>query len=214
MMLASSEVRWFFPGDPPEEVTSWFFAGVAPAGRARRVDRYLLMPGCDTVGIKLREGRFEVKARCGPSEACAYPHGVRGRQAAWIKWSRAVDDRRPPVPGGEERWVAVAKRRSLRGFALAGGANDPQEIDARGARPTRGCSVEITRVELIDAESSRWWSLGFEAFDEHGDGREPLERAARFLFGETPPPLTLTSEASMAYPEWLLRHAPDSGREV
>jgi hypothetical protein len=214
MMLASAEVRWFFPGDPPEEVTAWFRAGVAPAAQPRRVDRYLLMPGCESVGIKLREGLFEVKARCGPSEACAYPNGVRGRRDAWTKWSRTVADQRLLLPGAGERWVAVAKRRALRGFSLDGAGDDPREIDAPGARPSRGCGVEITRVELIDAESSRWWTLGLEAFDEHGDARECLERVATFLFGNTPPPFGLQIEASAAYPEWLLRHAPDSGREV
>jgi len=212
MMLASSEVRWFFPGDPPDEMTAWFRAGVPPVSQARRVDRYLLMPGCNSVGIKLREGLFEVKARCGASEACAYPNGVRGRRDSWIKWSRTVDEQRLLAPGAEERWVAVAKRRSLRAFSLSTG--DPREIDARDAPPARGCGIEITRVELIDADSSRWWTLGLEAFDEHGDPHECLERVATLLFGETPPPVALQIEGSSAYPGWLRRHAPDSGREV
>ena len=51
-----------------------------------RNDDYLLLPGCDTVGVKQRQGKLEVKALvAGPSPFSL--GAVVGRLDQWVKWS-------------------------------------------------------------------------------------------------------------------------------
>ena len=61
-MVASTEVRWFFPGEPSAETWAWVRSGDLGALQSPRTDEYLVLPGRETTGIKLREGLFEVKA--------------------------------------------------------------------------------------------------------------------------------------------------------
>lgn len=78
-IINSVEVRWFFPGNspgkgrsisPPSNVKQWFNRGSDLVWLPKeRTDSYLLLPGCETTSVKRREGRFEVKAIRGGSEA-------------------------------------------------------------------------------------------------------------------------------------------------
>jgi hypothetical protein len=207
-MLASAEVRWFFRGDPPVEVGEWFRSGDLWTQQPSRVDEYLMLPGCSTAGIKLREGRFEVKVQTEEPVATEYPGGVRGHRDGWVKWSRSVGDAertRAFLRAGDEQWARVRKDRALRGFSLdqASHDEDPREIDAGGEPPGRGCGVEITEVRVLAPAESTWWTLGLEGFDDAGDPTECLERVARFFFAGTLPPVALDLDSSLSYAAWL-----------
>lgn len=209
MMLASAEVRWFFSGDLPADVLRWFRRGDLWAAQPERTDAYLLLPGCDTVGVKLREGRFEVKARTAAPRAVHYPGGVSGHCDAWVKWSReagSAENLRRFLGDDGERWLEVRKRRFLRGFAVPGdpASHEPREVRIGDVRPPRGCGVEITEVSVAEPEPSRWWTLGLEAFDDDGDPGPCLEAVAQAFFDAAPPPLELGLEASRSYAAWLL----------
>lgn len=209
-MLASAEVRWFFRGDPPVEVGEWFRRGDLWTQQANRVDEYLLLPGCSAAGIKLREGRFEVKAQTEAPVVTEYPGGVRGRRDGWVKWSRSAPDpeqTRALLTADDEQWVRVGKDRTLRGFSLDGASPDegPHEVDASSQRPQRGCGVEITRVSVLAPVETTWWTLGLEGFDDGGDPTECLDRVARFFFASETPPVTLGLDASLSYAAWLAR---------
>jgi len=218
VILSSAEVRWFFRGDPPAEVGEWFRYGDLWAQQPDRIDEYLLLPGCSTTGIKLREGRFEVKVQTEGPVATEYPGGVRGHRDGWVKWSASLGDAegvRASLRAGDEQWVRVRKARALRGFSLDGASHDddPREIDAGGERPGRGCGVEITEVRVLAPAESAWWTLGLEGFDDGGDPTECLERVARFFFAGTLPSvaldldssLALDLDASLSYAAWLGR---------
>jgi hypothetical protein len=78
----SDEIRWFWPvHDQSEVLLAWFTrqgrlplvaetrqyvsqpdAGPFAKQERPRTDEYLLLPNCQTVGVKQREGRLEVKA--------------------------------------------------------------------------------------------------------------------------------------------------------
>ncbi len=65
-MLLSNELRWFYPGKLPENIQLWFQQNclIDPLkSPEEREDVYLYSPGCDYLGIKLRQGRLEVKWR-------------------------------------------------------------------------------------------------------------------------------------------------------
>ncbi|TFG71830.1 MAG: hypothetical protein E4H27_03810, partial [Anaerolineales bacterium] len=61
-MQKSIETRWFFQGTVQPEVVRWFTTPLALA-QPPRIDTYLYSPGTHDLGVKLREGRIEIKQR-------------------------------------------------------------------------------------------------------------------------------------------------------
>ncbi len=86
-MLRSAEVRWFILGALPSEVLSWFKGAQALDSEGVQVHEYLLFPDCQSVGVKLREGRFEIKAILAASQPVSVKPGIQGRTEEWVKWS-------------------------------------------------------------------------------------------------------------------------------
>ena len=121
-----------------------------------QVHEYLLFPGCDTVGVKFREDRFEIKAKLGVS----LPLGlgdVQGRKEQWIKWS--LPTKGLPMLGETLHqsgpWLKVRKERNQRTFSAEAG--HLQEVSA-GSFPAVGCNIELTRVE-VEANPPSWFTL-------------------------------------------------------
>jgi hypothetical protein len=81
MRQASADMRWFGTGEPPEapEVA---FNHPTLANEERRRDLYLrLPPASDTVGIKFRRGKVEVKAMTAEPRDVALLGRLRARLA-------------------------------------------------------------------------------------------------------------------------------------
>jgi hypothetical protein len=198
-LLYSAEVRWFVKGLLPESALAWFLQD-APTDPLIRIDRYLLFPGCASVGVKEREGKFEIKARCSSGEIARLAAHAVGRVEGWAKWSYE----RPPVtpwlealalePAG---WINVCKARRLLQFSLERGA--PQRVGL-AEQPRQGCSIELTSIQ---ARGGDWWSVGLEAFGSKARLQANLRIVAAAFFSArgTPPPLGLTDSCS--YPAWL-----------
>jgi hypothetical protein len=198
-MLVTVETRWFLEGPLPPEVLRWFQRDGASVKPAHRIDRYLLAPGCTAIGMKLREGRFEVKRRDKDLGVLRLAPGVTGRLALWRKWGFQVSGAQSDSP--DENWVGVEKERWLRKFVTQGSAL--KEIDANdfGAG---GCSIELTRLAI---NGEPWWSIGLESVGEPPQAREELQSVAAHFFesggDSAPPALSLQVEDSLDYPEWL-----------
>lgn len=209
MMLATTELRWFFRGEVPSRMAGWIRHGELWRRQPERVDQYLEVPGCAVAGVKLREGRLEVKVQTAAPTAMEYPGGVRGYRDAWVKWSRELGEAAPDRAfwsAAGERWIPVRKRRAERGFSLDGVAAGaiPREVSIDDTRPDRGCSVEITEVGVGAEEAAeRWWTLGLEGFDLAGDPTGALQQVACSLFEQEPPPLPLRLDDSSSYATWL-----------
>ncbi len=214
-LFRSAEIRWFFPGTPDAAVDAWVRQGGLAKDMPERTDRYLVLPGCTTVGIKIREGRFEIKARTGSREAASYGPDVSGYRDSWVKWSRVVDgmDHLADQASDEERWAYVRKRRTLRLLSLEGGV--PEDAEPGKWLQGGGCQVERSKLAVIvrsaqdepptdrDWQSAtRWWSVSLEAFGEPGSELSNLDTAAAYVFRDGPP-VALAEQASMAYPRWL-----------
>ena len=104
----SAEIRWFLQGQSQrDQLLNWFMLpgkdvkdvvvetkdyvrqpDAAPFVKLElpRPDEYLLLPECDTVSVKQRQGKLEVKALvAGPRP---FSQGaVVGRVDQWVKWS-------------------------------------------------------------------------------------------------------------------------------
>jgi len=225
-MYASGEIRWFLPGEPPAPLAEWIAEGNLGSVEAERIDEYLHLPGCESTGIKLREGRFEIKARTAGPDPVIFGESIAGQRDAWVKWSRLASDAaalHALVADPADDWIFVAKRRLLRKFAID--ETGLREMDAAALLPPpRGCQFELSFVRAATGkldnraaacralQSARpWWSLSLESFGAGTPRLDDVDSAAEFLFAQIDPG-RLERSASLAYPAWLdSQHAPVAG---
>ena len=186
-------------------MVAWFAGSSMGVSAPERTDDYLLLPGCSTTSVKLREGRFEIKAITGQSESVSWSDLIAGTRDTWVKWSRTISEPAAldELTGGDDAaWLPVRKQRALRLVSLD--ADVPEEINPNAARLRDGCQFELTRVILAaDGRDAPWWSFSFEAFGQPRAVLPNLESGMAFVF-RSPPPLPLPGEQSMSYPHWLM----------
>lgn len=201
-MYPTAEVRWFYRGELPPGVLAWFqrLGGVLGAPAAR-TDYYLRLADGDALGVKLREGRIEIKQRQRQYGLLRLHQRAAGRVEGWRKWSFALAGADSQLVGGvalDPAWVGVKKERRLRVYRLTA-AQEVMAIPA-GENPAQGCGVELTQVNV---GGQGWWSLGFEAFGEEVTLQESLLLVARHVLSAAEPP-ALDAQYSRSYPQWLV----------
>ena len=217
----SAELRWFLPEQGHwDALLHWFrlqaklplntegqydpktAAGPFVKLEQERTDEYLLLPDCDTVGVKQRQGKLEVKALVG------YPRPfsvgtVVGRVDQWVKWSfdpsDAIANQLKIEVDQSGPWRKVVKQRYLQKYSFDSGlvAVSPDQ------RPDTGCNIELTAIN-VKAAVGTWLTLGFEAFGPSGRVTALLDEAVRHYFtthGSAPVPLE--ERDSLCYPAWL-----------
>ena len=210
-MFYSAETRWFFRGHVDAGLEAWITSGGLASDQGERTDDYIVLPGCRSVGVKFREGRFEVKAATSASRDFAFGNTLAGSRETWVKWSRPSNDAGAMRDG--ERWAFIHKRRVLRLFSLE--SEDVVEKACGGPWLAAGCQVERTYLRAIlrsapDGrprdddwrDSDTWWTIGFEAFGQPAEIDSHLDRMLEF-FAADAANIRLPREASMAYPTWL-----------
>ena len=199
--VSTSELRWFIEWQVPAEVTSWYLqAGHPPTRQPTRIDRYLNQTGGGVVGIKLREGRLELKERCEQHGAIHLHPQVEGMSEGWRKWSfriEATDSLLGETVDSATAWTTVAKARWLRRYSLAGSRG--AIASSTEALPGQGVDFELTQIQLGD---KHWWTLGLEAFGAAAGLRKSLLHVAAIVFSDELP-LNLSLRDSRAYPAWL-----------
>jgi hypothetical protein len=197
-MLPSVEARWFIAGLLPEKLRTWFVQGMIVAADPKiRTDHYLFLPGVASIGMKLREGKFEVKRR--DADFGLVPIGSRatGRLALWRKWSFTIAGK-----DGEEapdgHWFSIEKKRLLRKYILKNGGFT--SVDPATTFSEFGCTVELTTLKIRHVD---WWSFGFEAFGpDENRLRETLEQVTTSCVDGLDDP-GLSADNSFDYPEWI-----------
>jgi hypothetical protein len=200
-LISTVEVRWFFQGTISPQVQAWFHGGQGQAAPAQaRVDHYLRIADGDALGIKLREGRIEVKQRERQLGTVPLQARVSGVVEHWRKWSFPLTRRKgaaldTPVPA--LGWVGVHKERQLSRYRIT---SDRGLVAVSPAQyPDQGCDLELTKVFACGSE---WWTLGFEAFGAETNLQDLLSFTAGQLLAATEPPL-LAAQDSYGYPRWL-----------
>jgi hypothetical protein len=205
----TAEARWFIPETLPDAVLDWFSAGQALESGGVQVHEYLLFPDCDSVGVKLREGRLEIKARQGASQPLLRYPGINGRTEQWVKWSLADEGLQALDQALHQSgpWLKVRKERFLRRFSAERGRL--MEVTTRqGPLPVVGCNIEVTRID-VGANPRFWFSLGLEAFGPATVTVRILDDALVLFFNEhgCVPGTTLSEYESARYPAWLAKLA-------
>jgi hypothetical protein len=197
-MWPTVEVRWFYPGRIPGPLQAWF-RQVEGEGEEQpcRVDHYLRLGATEALGIKMREGRIEIKQRRRRLGLFRFHERVAGQVEAWRKWSFALAGTGALVPASS--WIAVEKARTLVQFQV-GSEGRILPLPA-GSYEAQGCGLELTRIVIRGAD---WWSLGFEAFGPEARLQENLVAVAKHLLGSEAAP-GLEDAASCGYPRWLER---------
>jgi hypothetical protein len=201
-MFPSVEVRWFYGATIPPQMLKWFREEHGSLeDPACRVDHYLHLPDRDSLGIKLREGRIEIKQRhrrCGTVE---FHERATGLVEHWRKWSfelTQASERFPQVMVSDSSWIGVSKQRWLHRYRITGD-RDIVPMDAV-EYPEQGCDLELTSVK---AEGKEWWTWGFEAFGEPPALQGNLMLVAVQIFAAHGPPIVLDASHSQSYPAWL-----------
>ena len=215
-MIESAEIRWFIPHALTEGVRNWFLLGLSDQTlqalkeekyfEDKRPDNYLVLPGADSVGVKIRGGiRFEIKAQVTAPRPLVTGE-VSGRTDQWVKWSFEHADLNKIYPAMQEDcvWVEVSKERYLR--KLSGDSGALSEVPpSQRPLPNVGCNVELTRLELRNNKPCGY-SIGFEAFGPAAGNQQRLLEALKFFFARhsTPPGVELNLLNSASYPSWIL----------
>ena len=199
-MWPTVEVRWFYPGQVPGQLVAWFRQVVGePEEQLGRVDHYLRLESTEALGIKMREGRIEIKQRQQRLGLVRFQVGIAGQVEAWRKWSFGLAWAGAFAPPSS--WIAVEKKRTLHRVQI-GGEGLIVPLPA-GSYEAVGCGLELTRIGVGGAI---WWSLGLESFGPEATLRDSLMAVAGHLFASGTVP-QLEAAVSCGYPRWLQRAA-------
>ncbi len=211
-MLPTVEIRWFFRGIIPGGVQAWFNQIDAnftqPTIQPARTDVYLLEPGNSSLGIKLREGRIELKQRLREYGPFEFNQGMRGNVEGWRKWSFSISlgqSHHQAIGEYGNSWMDVKKERALFCFQVMGGEITSTQIPefSRG-----GCNLELTQIHVA---RKPWWSVGLEAFGDEESNLDRLVIVAKNIFAKTPTH-NFSSQSSFGYPQWLNSRSSGSQR--
>lgn len=204
-MQLTAELRWFNHGTLPKEISHWFEQAqlgdhIAPP--EEREDVYLYVAECDYLGIKLRQGRLEIKWRQAKLDVVSFGDSgdsVEGKAEKWGKWlcEDPTSEIFQPTNVVGKSWVSVRKVRSQRQYQVLAGKSVIAVADAESI--DQGCSVELTELYI---NGNAWWSLAFEAFGEDDCLKDNLQAVAKWVFKSYSGP-KLRAENSYAYPSWL-----------
>ncbi len=198
-MLETAEVRWFFHGPVPGSLRTWFYnLADYVTLEPMRCDHYLVLTEIDSLGIKVRENRVEVKQRIQARPPTVLAPQISGKVELWRKWSFALSASAlelEPVPN-EDGWILVCKTRHIQSYTE--GVDRP----ARSAgKATWGYTFELTEITL---GSQQWWTLGLEAWEAKSQNQllDRLHAAIEHTLGPGSP-IPLPADASYGYPRWL-----------
>jgi len=216
----SKEARWFLTREKIQPIKVWFENLDKPQYLGDndiypRQDYYLIMPGVENLGIKIREPKkdtasgklkttFEVKRLISENEQIELGNNNKAYSNKWQKLGYELTEGGNDLlsvnslsPSSGSSWLRVDKNRILAKYDA-----EHKSIAEENAYPDETCGIELTRVKI---DNSVYYSFGLEAFSKSGYKRdENLSGCCSFIFDQIV--LTgLTLESSLSYPEFLAR---------
>lgn len=195
----TAEIRWFSKGEVLPDFSKWFkdIEGSFEE-QSERTDIYLRITDESNLGIKLREGRFEVK-RLLQTQGILSCKGAEGIANTWRKWSIKADESEDVASFTfeEDHWIKIKKKRLLQRFIT----NNSRVLipQSPGPFPLNGIAAELSQVMYND---QKYWTFGIEAFGSHDQILNQLRICFDEIFQKLPP-TTILLDHSLSYPEWL-----------
>lgn len=208
--VTTSEIRWFIKGNIPERIETWLkkLAGEIEC-EPERTDIYLNIKDTSKLGIKFREGRFEVKQKM-TDLGVLHSSNISGYAELWKKWSfEAVDEKIPLADITEGEWVEITKTRKLKKYIFSETGEIKEGFDNF---QSNGCNLELTEMQInssddlksSDESISSYWTLGLETYGYTDNLIQNLETAFEYLFKDDFP-INLTKKESYSYPGWIAK---------
>lgn len=202
-MLTTYELRWFYPGTVPEEIQLWFeqdclIEPIQPL--EEREDLYLYVPECEYLGIKLRQGRLEVKWRKAELGSMQFGESIKGKVEKWGKWlccDSTEESFQTNQLLGKASWVSIKKVRYSQLYQVI--PELPPQPVSSDEQVDNGCHVELTHLVIA---KKTWWSVAFEAFGEDSCLMDNLQATASRVFNNDSG-LKLLAVNSYGYPRLL-----------
>lgn len=219
--LVFREIRWFFPGPIPAETWAWF--KLLPGDKANaaypRQDIYLIIPDQEELGLKVREGRFEIKFRDGPGIERKLSVGKTvGILENWTKqiwdYHESISEMVAPFKGGPR--VRIVKSRNQRKYEFL--ENNPLVPITVDDKPHLSVAIEMVELysekvvtekdkngEIIQRKgpAMRHWTLACEAIGTPNQIDQVFDEGASKLLESYEGPV-LTAEFSHGYPRFAI----------
>jgi hypothetical protein len=205
-MFTTWEMRWFYPGIPPATVEHWFFAdcpGELLGTPDEREDVYLYTtPVCEYLGVKLRQGKLEVKWRKAELGVIQIGQNCQTKLEKWVKWvcdDPSATNMTPVSVLDNGAWISVKKNRSQRIYKI--NIDSDKEIQLLPIQQPidEACALEFTKLNI---NGNDWWTVAFEVFGEDISLMDMLFPVSDLIL-KSYPEADLQAQNSFAYPRWL-----------
>lgn len=201
------EIRWFIEGKKPN-IQEWIgelkLKEEIPENEEERIDVYLAIPKphCDFVGIKTREGKFEIKYKIATYNYFMNEKDIQGKAEFWSKYSQKIDnDSLEAYNAMKLKKIAVKKTRFKAGYILKPPKYKMEYTTDKHI--DQGLKIEVTDLEIInnnDVENKFWWTIGIDFYGVNHE--EILESGLPVIFKNYPLDIIETLAKSFSYPEW------------
>jgi hypothetical protein len=202
--VIAMEARWFFDGQAPVEVQGWFNGLPGDLAKTEsRPDHYLVIPGRDDLGLKIREGGLELKWR---ARSDPFAHGeTSGTREVWNKerWDFKMGGNEDLIEASSSESLTdasrtVSKQRSQRKYHPdEGNELEPVNMDKR---LDEACIVELTAIEI---DGNHGWTIAIEAIGSPTRVEAIFALCIEELLIDYQGP-TLSTLRSFGYPQRLL----------
>lgn len=178
-----------------------------------REDRYIFLPNCRDIGIKLRpfnhekenqvQFRLEIKWRKEITEFVLSSHHIYGIIEDWFKWGCSLEGQPISVDGrtylfsstNNRPIIKIKKSRFLRRYLFLD--NEYRTVDWIDSEKDEGLQLEITKIVRKDIS---WWSVGFEQIGKNKNRLKFLTKVKEIIKDSG---IKLENKNSMGYPEWI-----------
>jgi hypothetical protein len=192
--MRTCEIRWFLK-TPLSGIAGWLEDLEADRiTTENRTDFYLFLPGRKDLGIKIREGRLEVKHRTAPPWPKQIAPAWEGYLEAWVKYGFELGRNKTerPLWAGEDPTLheVVKYRRAM----LIHQTDGELTFGPLQYGNTTAIQLEYTKLRVLE---ETWYTLGLE-WPEDLELQLP-ETFFREILGED----RLTRAESMGYAEFL-----------
>jgi len=159
MIYYSTEIRWFSDKATPLVKLFNTFPGKSSNAQVR-TDRYLNR-NSESIGIKIREGRMEIKLLVGSHQHTFKRH--RWTIEDWVKCSYQDSagslQKLGKIDSDNFSWIDILKKRKQKKYKIIKTTVTPVDFDED---INQGCTVEYTSIKVH--ETIPYYTLGFEAF--------------------------------------------------